>query len=385
MIAAHSWFTWRYHQGFRSEHHYLSQAEIQIFLLESGIHFFVPTMASGPTTFVTCVVFTAERYQGNPLAIVAVRANSLSQQRKSLIAKEFGYSETIFIHDASGPGLPRKLDIFTEQGEEIPFAGHPVIGATHYIFTCVEKMPFRGPKEQEERQTAVFLTKAGPIPVFYNPYRQLAACSVPHRFHVHSKKLQMEDVLKVQPQVAIVPTFEKVKGMNFPVVSIVKGMTFALVDLTDAPEVLAALKKGEDPEMVLDDGWAPSLKGCMYYKRKGVTEQGPGEPVIVNLQCRMIAIGLEDPGTGSASCALACYLATVGKSEDLVAKTAGLKIEEGRVEHSIFAIEQGVEMGRKCTIAVEVDTKREGDEHKIQTVILSGRANFMLKGELMGE
>ena len=56
----------------------------------------------------------------------AVRGNAITQQRKSLIAKEFGYSETVFIHDAAGPDQPRRIDIYTEQGDEIPFAGHPV-------------------------------------------------------------------------------------------------------------------------------------------------------------------------------------------------------------------------------------------------------------------
>jgi PhzF family phenazine biosynthesis protein len=334
----------------------------------------------------TCVVFTAERYQGNPLAIVAVRANSLSEQKKSLIAKEFGYSETIFIHDAPGPGQPRKLDIFTEKGEELPFAGHPVIGAAHYIFSHFDKLAYHGPQDRDtQRQTAIFMTKAGPVPVFYNPYRQLAACTVPHKFYIHSKKVGMDEVLAVQPQIQLIPTYDKVKTKGFPVVSLVKGMTFALIDLTDAPDVLAGLKVSVAPEVDLDEEWKPSFVGCMYYKRKGVTEQGPGDPPIINLQCRMIVQGFEDPGTGSASCALACYLATAGKSDDLVAKTAGMKLEEGRLEHSIFAIEQGIEMGRKCTIAVEVDTRRERGEQKIQTVILSGRANFMLKGELMGD
>ena len=239
--------------------------------------------------------------------------------------------------------------------------------------------------EMYHRRPQVFMTKAGRVPVFYNPYRQLAACTVPHEFHVHSKKVSIDEVVAVQPQIRIIPTFEKVKTKSFPVVSLVKGMTFALIDLTDAPQVLAGLKAGEAPAVELDKEWTPSFTGCMYYKRKGFTEQAKGEPSIINLQCRMIVQGFEDPGTGSASCALACYLATTGESHDLVAKTAGMKLEEGKLEHSIFAIEQGIEMGRKCTIAVEVDTKREGDEQKIQTVILSGRANFMLKGELMGE
>jgi predicted PhzF superfamily epimerase YddE/YHI9 len=66
------------------------------------------------------------KYEGNRLAIVSVRGNALSEQRKALIAKEFGYSETVFLHDAPGPGQPRRCDIFTEHGEELPFAGHPV-------------------------------------------------------------------------------------------------------------------------------------------------------------------------------------------------------------------------------------------------------------------
>lgn len=43
-----------------------------------------------------------------------------------MIAKEFGYSETVFVHDSPGAGMPRRVEIFTEKGEEVPFAGHPV-------------------------------------------------------------------------------------------------------------------------------------------------------------------------------------------------------------------------------------------------------------------
>jgi predicted PhzF superfamily epimerase YddE/YHI9 len=71
-------------------------------------------------------VFSPVKYEGNRLAIVSVRGNALSEERKSLIAKEFGYSETVFLHDAPGPGQPRRCDIFSEHGEELPFAGHPV-------------------------------------------------------------------------------------------------------------------------------------------------------------------------------------------------------------------------------------------------------------------
>lgn len=70
-------------------------------------------------------MFSAERFKGNRLAVVSVRGNALSQAKKQLLAKEFGFAETVFLHDAPGPGKPRRLEIFTEN-EEIPFAGHPV-------------------------------------------------------------------------------------------------------------------------------------------------------------------------------------------------------------------------------------------------------------------
>ena len=59
--------------------------------------------------------------------MVAVRGNALTPERKALTAKEFGFSATVFIHDAPpGPGQARTLDVFTGDGVEVPFEGHPV-------------------------------------------------------------------------------------------------------------------------------------------------------------------------------------------------------------------------------------------------------------------
>ncbi|KAK5957252.1 hypothetical protein OHC33_001624 [Knufia fluminis] len=369
-------------------------------------------MASGPHTFVICTVFSPERFKGNPLAIVSVRGNALTQQRKSLIAREFGYSETVFLHDAPGPGLPRRIDIFTEQGAEIPFAGHPVIGVTHYIFTRCERFvpPPNSGRGEYERQQAVLMTKAGPVPVFYNPFRMVAACAVPHNVHLHETRVTMDKVLNRQPQIQIVPTYDKIKDKTFPVVSGVKGMTFVLIDLTDAPEILGSLQASEAPDYELDADWRLSFQGALYYTRQDSMHQ-EGEPTIHPIQARMISQGVEDPGTGSACCALACYLATdemknlsatatkggekgATDEDDLAKKTEEVKLEdtnkpetkEGgkeKFERHVYAIQQGVEMGRLCTIAVEVDLRAEKDGSKsIANVTLSGRANFFARGEL---
>jgi predicted PhzF superfamily epimerase YddE/YHI9 len=255
-------------------------------------------------------------------------------------------------------------------------------------------MHYGGPADRDtQRQTAVLLTKAGRIPVFYNPYRQVAACAVPHDFHLHAGRVPMEKVIGTQPHIQIVPTIDQEKGRTFPVVSIVKGMTFALVDLTDNPEVFAALQAGKAPEVELDPDWSPSFVGCMYYKLVASSEQA-GEPTIHNIQARMISQGIEDPGTGSACSALSCYLAlnpsstsakpTPSDTEgELAKKTEDLQVGE-KTERKVFGIQQGAEMGRLCTIAVEVDVKTDSEgKTSIANVILSGRGTLQLRGEIL--
>ncbi|KLJ12201.1 hypothetical protein EMPG_12738, partial [Blastomyces silverae] len=152
-------------------------------------------MAAGPHTFVVADVFTAERYLGNQLAIVSVRNNALSKTRKQRIALEFGYVNTVFLHDAPQPGLPRKLEIFSET-EERSFSGQAVLGTAHYIFQKLEgedsisagDWPNPTAAETQKRQQqspkticrCTLQTKGGLIQSHYDPARQVAAIEIPH-------------------------------------------------------------------------------------------------------------------------------------------------------------------------------------------------------------
>ena len=74
-------------------------------------------------SFTTLDVFTESRFAGNQLAIVELpAAASLTQAQKQAVAREFNYSETVFLHEDAGPGMGRRAEIFTIY-EEIPFAG----------------------------------------------------------------------------------------------------------------------------------------------------------------------------------------------------------------------------------------------------------------------
>lgn len=77
--------------------------------------------------FVTCDVFTDERFGGNPLAVV-FEAVSLEEAQMQAIAAEFNYSETVFVLPPKTTEHTARLRIFTPRAE-MAFAGHPTIGA----------------------------------------------------------------------------------------------------------------------------------------------------------------------------------------------------------------------------------------------------------------
>ena len=76
--------------------------------------------------YVTVDVFTAERFAGNPLAVV-LDAGGLDTARMQRIAVEFNYAETTFVLPPLEAGHTAQVRIFTP-GAEMPFAGHPNVG-----------------------------------------------------------------------------------------------------------------------------------------------------------------------------------------------------------------------------------------------------------------
>jgi trans-2,3-dihydro-3-hydroxyanthranilate isomerase len=77
--------------------------------------------------FVTLDVFTDRRFAGNPLAVVRDSAG-LDTAAMQTIAREFNLPETVFVFPPADAGHTAKLRIFTP-ANELPFAGHPTVGA----------------------------------------------------------------------------------------------------------------------------------------------------------------------------------------------------------------------------------------------------------------
>lgn len=305
-------------------------------------------MAQPSLGYVTVDVFTRERYAGNPLAIVHIpRSVTLTQSQKQTIAREFNFSETVFLHDLQGGLADRRwtIDIFMTEAE-LPFAGHPTIGTACYVLSqCSNSGTASG----------TLVTKAGPIEIQYDGSTKVAKASIPHNVRLHNKSVPSSEMKKIQhldQEVAATPVF-----------SVVKGMTFLYVDVNET--TLKGIRPGQgEIKADLDEGWTPSFVGSYYYCAQGELDDGT-----VALRTRMIEGNLEDPATGSAASGLAAYLTMKDG-------------EAGQTRK--YAITQGVEMGRKSDIGVEVTLADNGSK-AIKSIVLSGSSVMVMEGKLVGD
>jgi predicted PhzF superfamily epimerase YddE/YHI9 len=294
--------------------------------------------------FTTVDVFTKTRYVGNPLGIVRVPASlrdQLSEEQKQKIAREFNLSEITFLHEPTKDSDTADYDIFTPFSR-MTFAGHPTIGTSIYVAQHAAAYP----------RITKLRTIAGIIPFKFESGK--ATVSIPHDVYTHK---------------ACLPHPIEKKD-SVPVVSIVKGMAFGLSKLPD----LDALGRVNGPlipsevrykQTFLDagSGWDIGYTGSFYYVDM---EQDPEAEGVRLLRTRMNSF-TEDPGTGSASAALCSHLA----------------LTEGAKGTARFHLIQGVEMGRRCDIFVDV-VMRDGGEG-IEDVRLSGCSVEVMEGSLVVE
>ena len=288
-------------------------------------------------SFITLDVFTTSRYAGNPLAIVQIPAgavNTLSQAQKQKIATEFNLSESVFVHlpeSTTGKDREHVVDIFTVEAE-LPFAGHPTVGTAFFLLKILG-LP-----------TDAIIEKAGRIPVSLDAVTGEAIADIPHEFHVHN--ITFKSTLSDTPAVCV---------------SIVRGMSFVLVELPDLSSLAQASETltKSNASAVLDESWQTGFMATMYFVAQGQDTFGRKA-----YRTRMFTEWMEDPGTGAASCALGCWLT----------------LKESNVQSLRFALTQGVEMGRPNSISLEVTKTAQGSN--IKNVALIGAAVKVMEGSL---
>ena len=293
--------------------------------------------------FVTIDVFTTSRFAGNPLAICSVpKGQDVSTEQMLSITREFNLSETVFLYENDGESREWRVRIFFP-GSELPFAGHPTIGTACYALGTLASNASSG----------TLLCNAGLIKLDYDG--TVAKASIPHNVHIHSEsKVTVESIRELQPALKD----SKLHAIN--IISPVKGMNFICVELDSLEDLAKVRTTGIKPTAKLDNDWDVGFVGLYLYVV--LPQTGDRRPERLEVRTRMIEGALEDPATGSAACGLSAFLATDGGHPDLA-----------------LSITQGVEMGRKSDIGVDV--KLKGPDYKtVEKIELSGSAVKVMEG-----
>ncbi|WP_013321140.1 PhzF family phenazine biosynthesis protein [Gloeothece verrucosa] len=275
--------------------------------------------------FLTADVFTDQIFGGNPLAVFP-KAEGLTSAQMQLIAKEFNYSETVFVLPPETPQGTRKLRIFTP-GAELPFAGHPTVG-TAYILAAIEDIPL-----SDEISTIIFEEGVGPVPVKIHTsggkpvYTELTAAQLPEFGPLPPCIPELAAVLSITPG-------DFLEGQYTPQ-AVSCGVPFLFIPVKNRQILGQVQLNREQWKRVLENYWANSVYVFCF------------DPELAgsDLRSRMFAPALgveEDPATGSAATALAGYL--------------GIRnpLSDGRLS---WRVEQGFEMGRPSLLQVEADKK----------------------------
>ena len=296
--------------------------------------------------FVTCDIFTSRVFGGNPLAVFP-DARKLPEESLQQIAREFNLSETVFIYPPSDDAHTRRLRIFTPAAE-IPFAGHPTVGAAFVLATLGEIAL----TEPETR--VVFEEGVGPVPVLMRVsggkpvFTQLTTAVRPEVGPPTPGRSILADILSLEPA-------DILGGMMAPQ-AVSCGLPFLIVPLKDRDAVRRAKVRLDHWESSLRLYWAPEI---LVFARDPELDGS-------DIRARVFVPGLsvpEDPATGSAAAALGAYLA----ARDTTSATS-LR----------YVVEQGFEMGRPSILELEV----EKEDGAITSVRVGGEAVMVSEGEI---
>jgi len=274
--------------------------------------------------YVLADVFTDTPLAGNALAVFT-DAREIPEESLQRLARETNLSETVFVYPPVAEGAHAKIRIFTP-GVEVPFAGHPTLGAAFVLAAPLQLIEIR------------LETGSGVIPVLVE--REGARI-------VFGRMAQPIPTIAAFEDTA--PLFEAlgVPGSELPVEVYDNGLQHVFVTLGSPAEV-AALKP--------DFGALSGLGEVLGIN----TIAGAGS----TWKTRMFAPGggvAEDPATGSAAGPLALHLARHGRIP------FGEEIE----------ITQGAEIGRPSTLYARVD----GSAERVERVEVGGCAVVVARGE----
>ena len=274
--------------------------------------------------YVVADVFTDTPLAGNPVAVFT-DAREIPEHELQRLARELNLSETVYVYPAAAEGAHAKIRIFTP-GVEVPFAGHPTLGAAFVLGAPLQLGEIR--LETGNGVVPVRLEREGARIVFGRMEQPLPSVA------------PFEDTERLFAALGVA-------GSQLPVEVYDNGLRHLYVTL-GSPEEVAALNPdlgaladlGEVLGINTIAGAEASWKTRMFIPSGGIAE---------------------DPATGSAAGPLALHLARHGRI------AFGDEIE----------ITQGVEIGRPSKLYARVD----GSAENVERVEVGGSAVVVARGE----
>jgi trans-2,3-dihydro-3-hydroxyanthranilate isomerase len=271
--------------------------------------------------FVIADVFTDRPLSGNQLAVFT-DARAIPEEMLQPLAKEMGFSETVFVLPPEAGGHAR-IRIFTPAAE-LPFAGHPVLGTAFALAAPLQLVEIR------------LETGAGIVPITLE--REGARISFG----------RMQQPIPEHEPFAAAEQLQELLGVRsqLPVELYHLGPGHVYLELGSEQDVAAlepdfgALARLTDAGVNCFAGTGLQWKNRMFAPASGVAE---------------------DPATGSAAGPLAIHLARHGRIG------FGEEIE----------ISQGAEIGRPSKLYARAD----GSAERIERVEVGGSAVIVARGE----
>jgi trans-2,3-dihydro-3-hydroxyanthranilate isomerase len=273
--------------------------------------------------YVVTDVFTDTPLAGNQLAVFT-DARDLDPLTMQALAKEMNFSETVFVLPPQAEDADVRIRIFTPVSE-LPFAGHPVLGAAFVLGGPLQKIVLR------------LETGGGVVPV------ELEREGAEIRFGWMEQPIPSWEPFAAADELLAVLGVER-SGLPVEVYDLGPGHVYVELDSAEQVAVLA-------PDST---ALASVCTPCVN------TFARNGEGWKTRVFCPAFGVP-EDPATGSAAGPLAIHLARHGRSG------FGEEIE----------ISQGREVGRPSTLYASAD----GTPDRIERVRVGGSAVVVARGE----
>jgi trans-2,3-dihydro-3-hydroxyanthranilate isomerase len=295
--------------------------------------------------FHTLDVFTDTRFGGNPLAVV-LAGDGLAAETMQTIAREFNLSETVFVLKPADGVNTAQVRIFTP-ARELPFAGHPTVGAAILLAELErkEECAFETTLRLEEKVglVAVLVRRLGPEPA----YAELTAAKLPQAAGAPPSHEAIATALSLTPG-------DIGFGAHAPCL-FNAGNAFLFVPLASRRALATARVNSSAWEAVQAQCGVGAYLYC-----------GPEDEGGADYHARLFAPGdgiVEDPATGSAAATLPGPLLEAGA------------LAEGA---NAITIAQGEDMGRPSRIALFADVAAGA----ISQVRVGGQAVRVSQGSL---